>query len=90
VGAAPGKGESLYQRITRMNSEGRRRIFVVLVGDEFKSADGSQAFTVLADIVLHTRDAGTAEYAVRTAYNDRRRLYQAFMDARQRFEASAG
>lgn len=90
AGAAPGKAETLYQRITRMNSEGRRRIFVILVGDEFKSADGSQAFTVLADIVLHTRDAGTAEYAVRTTYNDRRRLYQAFNDARQRFEASAG
>jgi predicted Zn finger-like uncharacterized protein len=90
VGAAPGKGETLYQRITRMNPEGRRRIFVVLVGDEFKSADGNQAFTVLADIVLHTRDAGTAEYAVRTTYNDRRRLYQAFMDSRHRFEASAG
>jgi len=89
AGAAPGRGETLYQRITRMSSEGRRRVFVILVGDEFKSADGSQAFTVLADIVLHTRDAGAADYAIRTTYHDRRRLYQAFVDARQRFEAAA-
>jgi predicted Zn finger-like uncharacterized protein len=90
VGAAPGRGETLYQRITRMNAEARRRLFVILVGDEFKSAEGSQAFTVLADLVLHSKDAGAAEHAVRSTLTERRRLYQAFLDARQRFEASAG
>jgi len=89
VGAAPGKGETLYQRITRMNPEARRRLFVILVGDEFKSAEGNLAFTVLADLVLHSRDAAAAEHAVRTTLTERKRLYQAFMDARLRFEASA-
>jgi predicted Zn finger-like uncharacterized protein len=90
VAAAPGKGETLYQRITRMNAETRRRLFVIVVGDEFKSADGNQAYTVVADLVLHSRDAGGAEHAVRSTLLERRRLYKAFLDARQRFEASAG
>jgi predicted Zn finger-like uncharacterized protein len=89
VQAPPGKGETLYQRITRLNPEARRRIFLILVGDEFKSGDGTQAFVALADLVLSTRDAGGAEIAIRNTLTERTRLYQAFTDARRRFEASA-
>ena len=42
--AAAGRPESLYQRIMRLSPDQRRRIFVILVGDEFKSGDGTQAF----------------------------------------------
>jgi predicted Zn finger-like uncharacterized protein len=88
--AVPGKGETLHQRVSRLNPEGRRRVFVVLVGDEFKTGDGTQAFAAMADLVLNGRDAAGADAALRNTMAERTRLYQLFTDARRRFEASAG
>ena len=62
-------------------SEARRRFFLILVGDEFKSGDGTQAFVALADLVLSTRDAAGAENAIRNTLAERTRVYQAFTDA---------
>ena len=88
VAAQPGKGESLYQRITRMSPEGRRKVFVVLAGDEFKTGDGTQAWAVLADLVLGTRDVGMADNAIRTVMGERNRLYQVYVEAKRRYEES--
>lgn len=85
--AAPqGRAESPYQRIARLGPEARRRIFVVLVGDQFKTGDGTQAFLTLSDLVLHSRDAGAADQVIRATIAERRRLYQAFDEARRRVE----
>jgi predicted Zn finger-like uncharacterized protein len=88
--AAGGRSESLYQRITRLSPDQRRRLFVILVGDEFKSGDSVQAFAVVADVVLNSRDAAGADNALRSVMAERKRLYQVYLDARRRFEASAG
>jgi predicted Zn finger-like uncharacterized protein len=85
-----GKGEDLWQRCARLNPEARRRIFLVLVGESFRTADGTQAFAAVADLVINPKDAATAEAVLRTAVGERTRLYHVFFDARQRFEASAG
>jgi CheY-like chemotaxis protein len=87
---AVASGETLLQRVARLNPEGRRRVFLVLVGDEFKTGDGTQAFAAMADLVLSGRDAGQADGPLRSAMSERARLYQMFSDARRRFEASAG
>jgi len=87
-GAQAGR-ESLYQRINRLSGDGRRRIFMILVGDEFKSGDGTQAFAVLADLVLHSRDVPTADAWIRGTLGERTHLYQAFLDAKRRHEAAA-
>ena len=89
VAGSQGK-ESLYQRINRLSPDARRRMFVLLVGDEFKTGDGTQAFASLADLVVHTRDAAAADAAFRTTMGERQRLYKVFVDARDRHEASAG
>jgi len=86
----PGLRETLYQRITRLSPDARRRIFLILVGDEFRTGDGTQAFTALADLVVHPKDAGASESVLLNALVERNRLYRAYLDARQRFEASAG
>ena len=88
--AGAGKGETLHQRVGRLNPEGRRAVFVVLVGDEFKTGDGTQAFAAMADLVLNGRDAAGAEAVLRSSMAERIRLYQLFSDARRRLEASAG
>jgi hypothetical protein len=83
---AAGKGESLYQRTNRLNPDARRQIFVLLVGDEFKSGDGTQAFVSLGDLVLNTRDAGTSDTLLRNTLLERQRIYQVYLDARRRHE----
>jgi len=88
VAAAPGKGESLYQRVTRSSPEGRRRVFGILAGDEFKTGDGMQAWAVLADLVISTRDAPMADNAIRTVMAERNRLYQVYLDAKRRYDES--
>jgi CheY-like chemotaxis protein len=82
--------ETLLQRVARLNPEGRRRVFLVLVGDDFKTGDGTQAFAAMADLVLNARDGAGADTALRNTMAERTRLYQLFTDARRRFEASAG
>jgi predicted Zn finger-like uncharacterized protein len=88
VAAPPGKGESLYQRITRSSPEFRRQVFVILAGEEFKTGDGTQAWAVLADLVLATRDVGMAENAIRTVMSERNRIYQVYVEAKRRYEES--
>jgi predicted Zn finger-like uncharacterized protein len=85
--AAPGKTESLAQRILRMPSETRRRVFVVLVGDEFRSGDGTQAWATQADLVLNPADAARCENLIRALMVERKRLYQPYLDARKKIEA---
>jgi len=89
VAGAAGK-ETLLQRVGRLNPEGRRRIFLALLGDEFKTGDGTQAFAAMADLVVGSYDTAGVETALRSTLAERTRLYQMFTDARRRFEASAG
>jgi predicted Zn finger-like uncharacterized protein len=88
VGAQPGKPESLYQRMLRLSPEARRRVFVILVGDEFRSGDSTQGFATLADLVLHTNEAGTADGYIKAYQAARRRLFQPMEEARKRVETA--
>ena len=87
--AGPGR-ESLYQRLGRLSPEARRRVFLVLVGDEFKTGDGTQAWAALADLVIQSRDVAGVDNVLLNTLAERTRLYQVFLDARRRFEESTG
>lgn len=88
VSGRPGQPEVLYQRLLRLSTEARRQVFVLAVGDEFKSGDGTQAFVAMADLVLNPRDAPSSDGLVRATLAERQRLYQALFDARRRHEAA--
>lgn len=83
-----GKSENLYQRVKSLSPEARRRVFVLLVGEEFRSGDPLRAFTVAADLVLHPRDLAMCDPVLSAALAERRRLYQAFLDARRRLDGA--
>ena len=83
----PGNPESLAQRMLRMPIDTRRRVFVILVGDEFRTADGTQAWSVQADLVLNPADTGRCEHVLRSTLAERKRLYQPFLDARRRIDS---
>ena len=88
--SAPAAGkESLYQRMSRLSPDARRRVFLVGVGDEFKTGDGTQAWIAMADLVVHPRDLGGADAVLSKTIEERARLYQVYLDARKRFEISA-
>ena len=62
---------------------------MVLVGDEFKTGDGTQAWRCLADLVVNAKDAAAADMLFRNTLAERNRLYQVFLDAKKRHEMSA-
>jgi predicted Zn finger-like uncharacterized protein len=82
----PGKPETLAQRMLRLPLDARRRVFVILVGDEFRTADGTQAWAAQADLVVHSADAGRCGHLIRVTMAERKRLYQPLVDARRRIE----
>jgi predicted Zn finger-like uncharacterized protein len=78
--------ETLAQRILRLPPDMRRRVFVVLAGDEFQTADGIQAWAVMVDLVVNSADAETCDGFIRATLGERKRLYQPYLDARRRIE----
>jgi predicted Zn finger-like uncharacterized protein len=86
-GSEPGRPETLAQRMLRMPLDTRRRVFAILVGDEFHTGDGTQAWAVQADLVLHPNDTARAEHLIRATMTERKRLYQPLVDARRRVDS---
>jgi predicted Zn finger-like uncharacterized protein len=85
--ATPGAPETLAQRLLRLSSDARRRVFVILVGEEFRTADGTQAWVAQADLVVHPNDAARCDHLIRGTMQERKRLYQPMVDARRRIES---
>lgn len=83
----PGRPETLAQRILRLSPDMRRRVFVMLVGEQFRTGDGTQAWAAQADLVLNPADVARCENYVRSTMSERKRLYQPFLDAKRRLEA---
>jgi len=86
--AGIGVPPTLYQRLNRLSGTARRGVFVVLVGNDFQTGDTHQAFSSSADLVLHPQDLAGFDGLLRATMAERQRLYQAFLEAQARFEAS--
>jgi predicted Zn finger-like uncharacterized protein len=77
---------TLAQRMLRLTPDPRRRVFVVLVSEDFATADGTQAWAAQADLVINPRDAEVCENVIRSTLAERKRLLQPYLDARRRIE----
>lgn len=86
---AEGGALTCYQRLFLLNSDIRRGFFLILVGDEYTTGDGVQAFVVHGDMVIASPDAGSCEVIVRERLIERGRLFRAFIDCKRKNEASA-
>jgi predicted Zn finger-like uncharacterized protein len=87
-GQGDGGKETLYQRLQRLATDYRRGVFVILVGEDFRTGDGTQAWVAQADLVVHPNDAARAEHLIHSTIQERKRLYLPLHDARKRIENS--
>lgn len=85
---AEGGALTCYQRLFLLNSDIRRAFFLVLVGDEYTTGDGVQAFVVHGDMVIASPDASSCEVMIRDRLIERTRLFRAFIDCKRKNEAS--
>jgi len=79
-------GFSPYQKIVRMPAEARRMLCLIVVGDDVKTGDASQAYRLQADLAVNTADLHDAGMEVREVVFDRKRVYQAYLDALRRVQ----
>ena len=75
---------SPYKRVAALAPEVRRDLFLVLLGSDFSSGDGTQAFAAMADMVLNPKDVASSEELLRSTVTERTRLFQAFQEAQVR------
>lgn len=85
-GNGAAQSPNLYQRVFELAPELRRRLFVVVVGSEYKSGDPNQAFATVADLVLNANEAAVADGLFRHVLSERTRLFQAFLEVESRLE----
>jgi hypothetical protein len=84
--AQPGQRDSLYQRILRLAPETRRQIFLILLGEGFKTGEASQAFAAIGDLVVNPQELGAVDDVLRKTVAERSRMYQVFLDTLAREE----
>ena len=77
-----------YQRLFLLPSDIRRLFFLILVGDEYTTGDGMQAFVVHGDMVVASPDAGACEVVIRERLIERNRLFRVFVESKRKNEAS--
>lgn len=73
-----------YRLVQLLPPEVRRRLFLLLVGDDLQTGEGQQAFALLADLVVNTKDAPQTDRLLLQALHERRRLFQTFWDVEDR------
>ena len=87
---AEGGALTCYQRLFLLPSDIRRQFFLILVGDEYTTGDGVQAFVVHGDLVIASPDAGAAEVVVRERLIERARLFRVFIESKRKNEVAVG
>jgi hypothetical protein len=66
--------------INRLSMSIRRRIFLALLSDKFKSMDNMMSFAMSANAVFNTKDLDRLAVMMRKALTDNEKLYKVFMD----------
>lgn len=66
--------------LNRMVMSIRRRIFVALLGDDFKTMDDMMAFAMSANLVINKKDMDRLVAILKKAISDNEKFYKVFMD----------
>jgi hypothetical protein len=70
----------ILNHMNRLPISVRRRVFLVLLGENFKSMDNMMAFSMSANAVVSTKDMDKLGPMLRRAIADNEKFYKVFMD----------
>ena len=71
---------SVASYLAGLNMHIRREMFVVIVGERFKTGNHFQAFVESVDLVIHPEDLPRIEMILSKGLHDRSRLYKVFVE----------
>ena len=67
--------------MNRLPMSVRRRIFLVLVADKFKTMDNVMAFAMSANVVINARDVDKLQLILKKAISENEKFYKVFTDS---------
>lgn len=70
----------IYQSLREMPMSSRRKIFMVLVGKNFKSANNMQAFQQSANLVVNEKDMGKVPLILKKTISENEAFYKVFKE----------
>lgn len=70
----------ILNHMNRMPMSVRRRVFLALLGDKFKSMDNMMSFAMSANAVFNAKDLDRLAVMLRKAVSENEKLYKVFMD----------
>ena len=74
------EGSPITHYLNHLSMSVRRKIFLTLVSDKFKTMDNMTAFTLSANLVLHPADLSKLRLILNKAILDNEKFYKIFMD----------
>ncbi len=72
---------AMIHYLNRLNMSVRRRIFVALVSDHFKTMDDMMAFAMSANVVIHSKDIEKLVPVLKKAISESEKFYKVFLDS---------
>jgi predicted Zn finger-like uncharacterized protein len=73
-------GGPIMNYLNHMSMSSRRNIFLVLIGDRFKTMDEMMAYTLSANIVVNTKDLGSFATLLKRGLTEHKRFYKVFLE----------
>jgi hypothetical protein len=66
--------------INQLSMSIRRRIFLTLIGEDLKTMDEMQAFSLSANLVVNINDIKNLSFIMKKALKEHEKFYKVFMD----------
>lgn len=73
-------GGPIMNYLNHMSMSGRRRIFLTLIGDSYKTMDEMMAYALSANMVINTKDLGSFATLLKRGIMDYEKFYKIFFD----------
>lgn len=76
-------GGPILNYLNHMSMSGRRRIFLTLISDRYKTMDEMIAYALSANMVVNTRDIGNLAILLKRGIQEYEQFYKVFLDILQ-------
>lgn len=74
------KNNSVMHYLNRLSMSIRRHIFLVLIGDQFKTKDNMMAFALSANMVMNPKELNKFSPILRNAISENQKFYKVYAD----------